>query len=533
MIGHQAKVATKPASPRQSPTRPSVILDDLGEGQVIKNAHDAEDALVYKQPSKDSTGLMTFSSIPFLFYFFPLFLAAYFASPKGNTGRNLALLGASLIFYAWGEPFYIFLLLASIAINHGIGVTVAKTSSRQWLFLGVGVNLLILGVAKYAGFALSGVGAALSIFGLPAPSVPDITLPLGISFYTFQAISFLIDQYRKDAPPPQRFTDTALYIAMFPQLIAGPIVRYKTIADEIQNRTHSLEKFSAGARVFVLGLAQKTLLANIFAETADAAFTQAGASALSAGAAWAGLGAYSFQIYFDFAGYSNMAIGMGLMMGFHLPRNFNFPYASLSITEFWRRWHMTLSNWFRDYLYIPLGGNRGGALKTYRNLWIVFILCGLWHGAAIAFVFWGAYHGALLVIERQFLANWLEKTPILLRRVYLLLAAAIGWVPFRTEDMGEALQYYAAMAGLNDTPSHNLSDIALEGMSWVFLIGAIAALWPAFSPIHAWLQNHTQRHQPLRWASAGATEIALGALLIIAASSLAAGAYNPFIYFRF
>lgn len=469
---------------------------------------------------------MTFSSIPFLFYFFPLFIALYYAVPW----KNAALLLASLVFYAWGEPVLVLVLLASLGVNHILGRRVAGDRGKGWLVAGIVFNLAVLASFKYAGFA------AEILNGLAGAEVLSIKLtqPIGISFYTFQAISFLIDLRRKDAPPPRGFADTALYIAMFPQLIAGPIVRYKSIADQLQKRTHTAEKFADGARVFTLGLAQKVLLANTFAEVADAAFNAE--VGLTAGAAWVGLAAYSLQIFFDFAGYSNMAIGLGRMFGLELPQNFNFPYVAQSVTAFWRRWHMTLSGWFRDYLYIPLGGNRGPAWRTYANLWIVFLLCGLWHGAAIAFVFWGAFHGAFLVLERAFLGRWLAAAPRILRHAYLPLVVALGWVPFRTEHMGEALGYYGALLG-GGGGQLRVEDIAPDGMALVFGIGLVAALWPlvkeGIDAVAARLPKVSVSSEVGALARFGALQGALVFLFLASAASLAGGAYNPFIYFRF
>ncbi len=470
---------------------------------------------------------MTFASIPFLFYFLPIFLAAYFASPW----KNAALLTASLIFYAWGEPIYILGLVISILVNHAIGQALVGGRRSWMLALGVGANVAALAVFKYAGFILSGAAG----FGGPdAASLPFAThLPLGISFYTFQAISFLVDTYRGDARPSRRVRDTALYIAMFPQLIAGPIVRFQTVAAQIQRREHSYARFADGAGQFVQGLAQKVLLANAFAVPADAAFG-ADPGMLGAAAAWLGLAAYMLQIYFDFAGYSNMALGLGRMMGFDFPRNFDFPYVSQSVTEFWRRWHMSLSRWFRDYLYIPLGGNRRGRWTTYRNLWIVFLLCGLWHGAALAFVAWGAYHGALLVLERTRFGSWLGAAPRPLRHLYLLLVVMLGWTPFRTEDLGAAWSYYGALLGLHGVDAA-FSEVYAPGLETVFLIGAVVALWPIIGSANRSLSGWLGA----RGGEGGAIAIrygstaALGGLLVVCAAELASGAYNPFIYFRF
>ncbi len=476
---------------------------------------------------------MTFSSIPFLFYFLPLFLAFYALAPA----KNAALLAGSLLFYAWGEPVFIVFLLASLAGNHFFARAVAASQSNRMLAAGVALNLAALGWFKYAGFAADTLSGAFAVAGVDITAHAAPHLPLGISFYTFQAISLLFDVRRRDAEAPRRFIDTALYISMFPQLIAGPIVRYKEIDEQLRQRTHSAEKFASGARLFILGLAQKALLANTFAGAADAAFGAPSEAALSMGAAWLGLAAYSLQIYFDFAGYSNMAIGMGRMFGFELPRNFNFPYAAQSVTEFWRRWHMTLSRWFRDYLYIPLGGNRGSALSTYRNLWIVFLLCGLWHGAAWTFVFWGAWHGAFLVMERAFLSRALAASPRLLRHLYLPLVVALGWVPFRAESFAGAGEYYAALMGVSAGDYETaVRDIAPQGFAAILAVGAIIALWPLARELAAAvsarlpMMRQRVRNGAVRFV-AGQAWLAL--LFILCAAMLAGGAYNPFIYFRF
>ena len=469
---------------------------------------------------------MTFSSIPFLFYFLPVFIGLYFLLPW----RNLVLLAGSLIFYAWGEPVLVLVLVLSLIANHEIGKQLVRTQARSWLIAGVVLNLVLLAGFKYAGFIGGMIGVNPVVF-------EGLHQPIGISFYTFQAVSYLIDLSRKDAPAPRNFIDTALYISMFPQLIAGPIVRYKSIAEQLQFRTHSFETFSEGARIFILGLAQKVLLANTFAEVADLAFdAEAG---LMMGAAWIGLAAYSFQILFDFAGYSNMAIGMGLMFGFRLPQNFDFPYASQSLTEFWRRWHMTLSAWFRDYLYIPLGGNRVSQVRTYLNLWIVFLLCGLWHGAALAFIFWGTYHGAILILERVFLGEALRKLPRIFRHIYLPLVVAIGWVPFRTEDMGEALSYYGALLGQQSgAGAIGIDGVASDGMVTVMLIGAVIAFWPLLRGpaevlVERFREDDREPSKAVALFKSSTQQIVLCILFLACTAALVGGAYNPFIYFRF
>ena len=467
---------------------------------------------------------MTFASIPFLFYFLPTFLALYFLLPF----RNLVFLLGSLVFYAWGEPVFILLLLASITMNHVMARFLAGNRTMRVLAIGVGANLLALGVFKYAGFFSE---LLLDTIGSSAEPL-DLHLPLGISFYTFQAISFLVDIYRREAEAPQKWLDTALFISMFPQLIAGPIVRFHTVAEQITNRSHSLDRFASGARQFTRGLAQKILLANAFGQTADAAFG-ADLATLGPGAAWLGLVCYTLQIYFDFAGYSNMALGLGRMMGFDFPENFNFPYMSRSITEFWRRWHMSLSRWFREYLYIPLGGNRHGALRTYFNLSIVFLLCGFWHGAEWAFIIWGAWHGAFLVLERSPFGRVITAMPLVLRHAYLLLVVMLAWVPFRTEDWGEALIYFAALAG-QGSATLTLDQIYAPQLALLLPLGAVIAVWPLIA-----------ESRPAQWVAGRTAALAhpaprtlmepvwVGALLVLCAADLATGSYNPFIYFRF
>jgi alginate O-acetyltransferase complex protein AlgI len=479
---------------------------------------------------------MTFSSIPFLFYFLPIFTAAYFVLPW----RNGVFLAGSLLFYAWGEPIYVFLLIGYLVFNHYAGRLISKAGDGRVLAAAIVFNLLGLFWFKYAGFAADLIGNFLSA-ELAAEIAVSPHLPLGISFFTFQAISFLVDLYRRDGPPPRSLVDTALYIAIFPQLIAGPIVRYKAIAGQLQRRDHTFEKFSDGARLFILGLSQKMLLANSFAGPADAAFGADPEVMLTAGAAWVGLFAYSLQIFFDFAGYSNMALGMGRMFGLELPRNFDFPYASQSVTEFWRRWHITLSQWFRDYVYIPLGGNRGTAARTYFNLWVVFLLCGLWHGASFAFLLWGALHGSLLVIERAFLGRALAATPRLFRHIYTMFVVVLAWIPFRAPSLAAAGEYCRALVGADDGAIlTRVADIAPDGIGAIFAIGALTALWPlarvagaqaaARLPILRAPMRTVTSAPALRFA---AKEVCLIILFVACAAALAGGAYNPFIYYRF
>ena len=471
---------------------------------------------------------MVFSSVPFLFYFLPALIALYFLSPA----RNAVLLAMSIVFYAWGEGAYVLIILASIVGNHFVAKGVARSEgARRKLFLaaGVGGNLTLLGVFKYAGFATTNIAGAV---GAPdAPWVVNPHLPLGISFFTFQALSYLIDVYRRDADPPRSLWTSALYIALFPQLIAGPIVRYKTIAGQLVSRRHDARKFAAGVQLFIIGLGQKALIANTAAGPADQIFALSPAD-LSMTVAWIGAAVYAIQIFFDFAGYSNMALGLGLMFGFRFPRNFHYPYTAQSVTEFWRRWHITLSQWFRDYVYIPLGGNRRGPARTYFNLVVVFLLCGFWHGAAWTFIAWGAWHGAFLVVERMGFAALLARLWRPMRHLYLLLAVTFGWVLFRSETFAHAGGYYAAMfdftrggEGFAD-PAFFVSD----GVRNVLLIGAVLA-----TPLaeHGLRRLRARTPQPARVPGAGAAWAGLFVMLVVSAAFIAGGAYNPFIYFRF
>jgi alginate O-acetyltransferase complex protein AlgI len=474
---------------------------------------------------------MVFSSVTFLFFFLPAFLLCYALLPF----RNITLLVFSTLFYTWGEGIFILVLLFSIAVNYlaGRGIAAHEGKSRGYaLATGIAANLLLLAYFKYFGFILFDL---LGLTRIDPTVVPH--LPLGISFYTFQAISYLIDVYRRDARPAKSVWDLALYIMMFPQLIAGPIVRYAKVARQIRRRTIHFNYSIHGLMFFAIGLAQKILIANNVAGVADGIFALPQDS-LSALIAWTGAIAYTLQIYFDFAGYSNMAIGLGLMMGFKFPENFNYPYISQSITEFWRRWHMSLSSWFRDYLYIPLGGNRHGALATYRNLLVVFLLCGLWHGASWTFVVWGLYHGVLLVIERLGLARVLESAPRALRHLYLLLLVVIGWVIFRAETFDQAAQFLGHMSLWlpSSTQAPGFWEQVTHQQLVFGLLGVIAA-----TPVVRQMLNKLVTDRDLsvgrRMRSSRLRRIAdvSFALLLIGICGIyvASGTYNPFIYFRF
>jgi len=475
---------------------------------------------------------MLFNSVTFLYFFLPIFLLAYFCLPR----RNLALLAASLVFYAWGELGYVALLIFSILTNYTFGLFVADPRdrvSRVALAGGIGANLLLLGNYKYRLFLLQTFEPLLNAAGLTGIIPESQHFPIGISFFSFQAISYLIDVRRGHAPVERNVLTLATYIAMFPQLIAGPIVRFQTIFEELHERTHTLDKFALGIQSFAIGLAQKVLIADILAGPVDAIYALPSEN-LDAGLAWLASVSFSLQIYFDFAGYSNMAIGLGLMLGFHLPKNFDTPYASQSIQEFWRRWHMTLSTWFRDYLYIPLGGNRGSAFALYRNLFVVFFLCGLWHGASFTFVVWGLYHGAFLVVERVGLGAWLARSPRPLRHVYMLLVVNSGFVIFRAETLGQAAHFLRAMLGfgLGDGRAEHVGIYLQPNIAIVLAIGCLASA-PLMPAIGGWLERMLPGPGLTSTLRAAAAPIAMALVYLLVAMSLASGTHNPFIYFRF
>ena len=461
---------------------------------------------------------MVFSSYTFLFYFLPPLLILYYLIPRRSLGgRNLVLLAFSLFFYFAGGPRHLPLMLLSIAINYVGGLLCAKR--RRWaLVLTMAVNLGLLGWFKYAGF----VGENLQALGLPL-SVPEVVLPIGISFFTFQGMSYVIDVYRGDTPPAKNPLQVALYIALFPQLVAGPIVRYTTVAEELVSRRETFDDFAAGALRFSFGLAKKMLLANNLSLMADEAFSTA---PIGASAAWLGAIAYTGQIYFDFSGYSDMAIGLGRMFGFHFEENFNYPYISRSVTEFWRRWHMSLSGWFRDYVYIPLGGSRAGTAKQVRNILLVWTLTGLWHGAAWNFLLWGLYFGVLLLGEKFWWGKALERAPSPLRHLYAMVIVVLGWVLFRCEGLSAVGSYLGAMFGLSGGGwGQALYFLRQYG---VFLAVGVVASLPVKDALRAALQRR-KAERAIQWGSALAGLGLLGLSFLQLISSTA----NPFIYYRF
>ena len=489
---------------------------------------------------------MLFTEPTFLFLFLPLLLGLYFirGSREHAAYGNWLLLAASVIFYAKGGGAFTWLMLGSIAFNYRMAIAVdavhGTPAAPRRLAFAVTVNLVVLGFFKYANFFADNLDALLQIAHAAPIAVPRVLLPIGISFFTFHAISYVIDVSRRDATAQKSPVHAALYLLLFPQLIAGPIIRYRDIADQLARRTVSIDDFAYGVRRFVIGLAKKVLIANVVAGPADRIFAMPAAE-LSAAHAWLGIICYTVQIYFDFSGYSDMAIGLGRMFGFRFPENFRWPYVATSVTAFWRRWHISLSTWFRDYLYIPLGGNRVSPARRYTNLVTVFFLCGLWHGASWNFVIWGLWHGSFLVIERLVQSrNRLPDYPItqlpdtgvlawpIWPHVYTLLVVMIGWVFFRAETLPGAIAFFRAMAGLTDAaPTVYTVAWYLTPELWLALLAGAIGSAPWVPALAARIDDGKSWSVPLL------NTAALMALLVLSIMSMAARTYNPFIYFRF
>lgn len=466
---------------------------------------------------------MVFSSTIFLCVYLPLVLLGYYICPK--KGRNLFLLIVSLVFYAWGEPKYVFLMIFSILVNYIFGRLMDKHRENKkrlklMLVLSVVIDIGLLSVFKYTDFIITNVNA---IFGANFDLL-NIALPIGISFYTFQAMSYTIDVYRDDVRVQKNLIDFGMYITMFPQLIAGPIVRYADVQDQLAERSVTTADFSEGVMRFVVGLGKKVLLANQMGAVWSDIYALGGD--VSALMAWTGAIAYTFQIYFDFSGYSDMAIGLGRMFGFKFPENFRYPYQSVSITDFWRRWHITLSTWFKEYLYIPLGGNRRGLARQALNLLIVWSLTGFWHGAGWNFVMWGLYYFVILFIEKLFLLKALDKLPKFFRHVYALVLIIIGWVIFASDDVSVLLPYLGSMFGANG---------AIGGMDvYTLLTKAVLLIICCIAS--------TELPKKLFLSAAGAMNekaaftlksVLMIALLAMSMILLIGDSYNPFLYFRF
>ena len=461
---------------------------------------------------------MLFSGIPFLFYFLPAVVIVYFLAP--GKFKNTVLLLSSLLFYAWGEPKYVLLMAATILLFYLCGIAIgscSKPSGRKlWLAVSACISLGLLGIFKYADFFITSFHR---VTGISLPLL-HLALPIGISFYTFQCLSYTVDVYRGVVAPQKNIISFGAYVALFPQLIAGPIVRYRDIAAELNCRTHSLEAFNQGIRRFLIGLSKKVLLANQFGELTEL-FRQSGEKSVLF--YWMYAIAFTLHIYFDFSGYSDMAIGLGRIFGFRFPENFDYPYLSKSITEFWRRWHMTLGGWFRDYVYIPLGGNRVSKARWVFNILVVWALTGLWHGAAWNFVLWGLLYALFLLIEK--LVPSLQKLPALIRHGYVLLVVILGFVLFNATDLSQAWQDIGGMFGYGGIPGVTAPTLYyLRSYGVLFILGLIGA-----TP----LVSRCARRLSEKPAGAILEPAVLILLLILCAAYLVDGSFNPFLYFRF
>lgn len=469
---------------------------------------------------------MVFSSIVFLFAFLPAVLVLYFVAAPSRTSENYVLLFFSLLFYAWGGIRLVPLILYSIVSNYFFGRMVTHPATKKrWMILAVFSNISVLFCFKYIGFLSENLHLLI-----PAFPIVEIALPIGISFYTFQGLSYVIDVYREDVPCEKNLANVALYVALFPQLVAGPIVRYSTVASEIKHRKERIENVSNGFQRMLFGLGKKVLVANQIGQLADTVFSQT-ESYLSTGMVWLGLFAYSLQIYFDFSGYSDMAIGLGEMFGFHFLENFNYPYISTSITEFWHRWHISLSTWFRDYLYIPLGGNRVTKKRHLLNLLIVWGLTGIWHGAAWNFLIWGLYYGLLLIIEKYLLGEHLTRLPRGLQHLYALFFILIGWLIFRASDFGQIVVFLKAMfGGAADGLWNHQATYFLLQYRWDFAAAGLLSL-----PIYPALRKKMERCDTQltlfisRWGIPFFS-LGIGGLSVM---KLLASDFDPFIYFQF
>ncbi|MGN0621953.1 MAG: MBOAT family O-acyltransferase [Porcipelethomonas sp.] len=463
---------------------------------------------------------MVFSSIVFIYFFLPAVLLVYYAAPRKL--KNLILLVSGLFFYAWGEPVYVFVMLLSTVVDYTAGRIIAgyddkKAVRRAALICSVVINIGLLGVFKYSGFIAG-------IFGF---SMHELPLPVGISFYTFQSMSYTIDLYMRRIKVQKNFISFASYVSMFPQIVAGPIVRYEDIQKEIDSRRVNIYLLGEGAGIFIKGLAKKALLANniglLWSEVKEMDF-----GSISAATAWLGILAFTFQIYYDFSGYSDMAVGLGKMLGFNFPENFRYPYISRSISEFWRRWHITLGSWFRSYVYIPLGGNRKGRLKTLRNLLIVWALTGLWHGASWNFILWGIYFGVIIITERVWLGKKLEKANPVISTAYSFVLVVLGWVLFDTETLGSAVEFYKAMFCGNGRFIDSFAIYELKTYFIVFVL-CIFGAGKCFSRIIERCNRSLTGAKVIE----NAAPVVQAFLLLLCTAFLVNAGYNPFMYFRF
>ncbi len=483
---------------------------------------------------------MVFSSPIFLFLFLPVVLAL--CALPGLKLRNGLLLLFSVIFYAWGEVGFVFLMLGSTVLNHFLGRWVDRETEparRKWAVgVAVALNIGTLAFFKYANFVVGNLNVVLGLFHAGPVHLNPVRLPIGISFFTFHALSYVIDIYRRKWVAAKNPCDVALYIFFFPQLIAGPILRWSAIAPQLARRVVTWEKFAVGVRRFSEGLAKKMIIANVVAVPTDKIFALA-AQELTPGLAWLAVVCYTLQIYFDFSGYSDMAVGLGKMFGFEFLENFNFPYVSQSIKDFWRRWHISLSSWFRDYLYIPLGGNRCPVWRNHLNLVIVFFLCGLWHGASWTFVIWGLYHGVFLVLERTGFGPAVERLWRPLRHGYALLVVMVGWVLFRATTFPEAITILQNMAGFSSAAGAGqpMGRYLNQQVAWSVALGLLFSMpvWPGLRNVARRISDAAPGYLQVAAQTAGSVleAVILVALLLVSAAWLAGGTYNPFIYFRF
>lgn len=461
---------------------------------------------------------MVFSSLLFLFIFLPVFLICYFVIPK--PWRNLILFLGSLMFYAWGEPIYISIMLFSTVLDYTCGLIIDrfrnhKVLSKVGLGLSIIGNLGMLSYFKYADFFITNIN---NTFGSQFELL-NLALPIGISFYTFQTMSYTIDLYRGKINAQKNIISFGAYVAMFPQLVAGPIVTYATVEKELNHRVITLNSFGEGTIRFIEGLGKKVLLANNIGLLWNQ-ISQTSYGELSIVTGWLGALAFGLQLYFDFSGYSDMAIGLGKMLGFSFPENFNYPYISRSVTEFWRRWHITLGSWFREYVYIPLGGNRVSTARFYANIFVVWFLTGFWHGAGWNFIMWGLLFGTLMVIERGFLLKWLEKCPRFISHIYLLFVILVSWVLFAQNSLGEAISYLKVMFGLTNSPIINTNTLYLLTNFYVLLILGVLFATPLMKNIKAKLPE---------WV----LYLFYVAVLVLSTAYLVDATFNPFLYFRF
>jgi alginate O-acetyltransferase complex protein AlgI len=477
---------------------------------------------------------MVFSSLFFIFVFLPLFLVAYYLTPVRH--RNWVAMLASILFYIWGAPRFIAVLLGAALVDFLISHQMRRLNRapqrKAWVALSLCMNVSVLLVFKYANFAIHELNGILTHLGGNTIAWTDIALPIGISFFTFHKVSYIVDVYRGLAVPPRRLSTYLLYLLYFPQLIAGPIIRYHDIAAQLTGRTHTLDRFISGLWRFTIGLAKKVLIANVLARTADAVF-DGDFAGMTTPYAWLGILAYSFQIYFDFSGYSDMAIGLGRMAGFEFLENFNMPYIARTFTDFWRRWHISLSNFMREYLYIPLGGNRVRPWRAYLNLWIVFLISGLWHGAAWPFIAWGAFNGLFLTLDRLFWDKFSRRLPGWLTIPLNFLLVLAGWVFFRSRTLPGASEYFKRLAGITAAITYPpiLPDILSNRAAAMLAVGALLSFLPAVPGFMAAIERWSRLLGPDRLLCLKGIAVLL--LFLVSVCSLANASFNPFIYFRF